>query len=104
MLERSSSLDVEPFRISRRSLLTANIILSIGLIFINKEIFEEFGFPHALILTTIHFAFTLLVLIACRWLGIFKFRRLPIFEILLACLGFCAYVSLSNLSLMLNPV
>ncbi|CCW71863.1 unnamed protein product [Phytomonas sp. Hart1] len=98
-----SSFNKEIFSNYNLYVLVINIVVYLIYIFLNKEILEEYGFPYALILTSIQFVFSFLTLWICLWLGLLEHKQLPLYEVLPVSLSYCSYISLSNLSLMLNP-
>ncbi|WAR25439.1 S35E3-like protein [Mya arenaria] len=83
--------------------LLANICCSILIVLINKWIYTNYGFPN-ITLTCIHFIFTSIGLVICRFLGVFEPKSLPIQKMIPLALTFCGFVVFTNLSLETNSV
>ena len=84
--------------------LSANLILSIVIVLLNKWVYQEVGFPN-LTLTLIHFVVTSIgLVIASRVFRLFKVKSLPIIKLIPLSLCFCGYVVFTNLSLEYNTV
>ncbi|CAJ1007638.1 putative Triose-phosphate Transporter family [Leishmania naiffi] len=81
-----------------------NALSSIGIVYTNKVIFVRYGFTYGTLLTAIHFLITTLGLFICRMMGVFEPKRVPVAKILPLCLGFCGFVTLTNLSLIFNSI
>lgn len=77
---------------------------SIGIVFMNKVVFQICGFKYGTLLTFIHFVFTFLGLELCRQMGIFTRKPVSLQSVLPLCVSFCGFVALTNLSLVYNSV
>lgn len=86
------------------SVLALNVFSSIGIVYVNKSIFMDYAFPFGMLLTVIHFIVTFLLLVVCLILGVFEFKRVPVWRIIPLCISFCGFVALTNMSLVYNPV
>lgn len=84
--------------------LALNAVSSIGIVFVNKLVFRDYGFPYGTLLTTIHFTVTFLLLCVCLGLGVFEFKRVSVVRMIPLCLSFCGFVALTNMSLVYNSV
>lgn len=85
--------------------LALNAASSIGIVYANKTLFVNYGFPYGTLLTVIHFVITFLGLLVCRYIGMFEVKRdVPIRQLLPLSLSFCGFVCLTNISLKLNSV
>ncbi|XP_041110027.1 solute carrier family 35 member E3 [Polyodon spathula] len=83
--------------------LLANLLSSICIVFINKWIYVQYGFPN-MTLTLIHFVVTWLGLYVCQKLDVFAPKRLQPTKIILLALSFCGFVVFTNLSLQNNTI
>ena len=83
--------------------LSVNFLASICIVFLNKWIYVNHGFPN-ITLTCIHFLSTYLGLVICSFLKIFKPRKLRLMKMLPLSLTFCGFVVFTNLSLQNNTV
>ncbi|CAF1078871.1 unnamed protein product [Adineta steineri] len=81
----------------------ANIISSIGIIFLNKYIFTHCQIK-TMTLTAIQMAFTSLGLLICLRMNTFTRKTVPIIKVLPLAIAFCAFVVFTNLSLEYNTV
>lgn len=86
------------------SYLALNACSSISIVFVNKLLFKNYGFPYGTTLTVIHFFITFLGLLICLALGVFEFKKLEVAKVLPLCVSFCGFVALTNLSLVYNTV
>jgi len=84
--------------------LFLNASSSIGIVFMNKVVFQIYGFKNGTLLTLIHFCFTFLGLEICRQFGVFERKPISIRQVLPLCGSFCGFVVLTNLSLVYNSV
>jgi solute carrier family 35 protein E3 len=84
--------------------LFLNASSSIGIVFMNKVVFQIYNFRYGTLLTMIHFIFTFLGLEVCRRLGVFERKPLQVAQVLPLCASFCGFVVLTNLSLVYNSV
>jgi len=83
--------------------LVVNVMLSISLILLNKVVFTDVKFPN-MTLTCVHFVFTTVGMVVCRFFGLFTYKALPLRHMLPLSLSFCGFVVLTNLSLQSNTV
>lgn len=83
--------------------LLLNIALSISIVLLNKSVYTHIHFPN-MTLTLVHFVFTTIGMVACRFLGVFVVKPLPIAKMLPISLTFCGFVVVTNLSLQSNTV
>lgn len=83
--------------------LLANIALSIGIVLVNKSVYEFYQFPN-MTLTCLHFVCTSLGMLLCRALGLFQPKQLPLLKMAPIALTFCGFVVFTNLSLQYNTV
>jgi len=81
-----------------------NVSSSIGIVFLNKWLFQYLAFPFSTFVTFCHFCVTALGLWICARVGVFQAKSLPFKEVFLLSLSFCGFVVLTNLSLQLNSV
>lgn len=84
--------------------LALNASSSVGIVFVNKLVFQFFNFKQGTLLTFIHFVFTFLGLEICRRLGMFEKKPLKVQDVMPLCMSFCGFVALTNLSLLYNSV
>lgn len=85
------------------AILALNVALSISIVLLNKAVYTYFFFPN-MTLTMIHFIFTSLGMLACRFLGVFAVKSMPLSKMIPISLTFCGFVVLTNLSLETNTV
>lgn len=83
--------------------LLANIALSIGIVLVNKSVYEFYKFPN-MTLTCLHFICTFVGMSACRSMGIFTPKPLPLLKMAPLAMTFCGFVVFTNLSLQFNTV
>lgn len=83
--------------------LIGNLLSSICIVFINKWLYVQYGFPN-MTLTLIHFLVTWLGLYVCQKLDLFAPKRLNLSKIILLALSFCGFVVFTNLSLQNNTI
>ncbi|XP_077400699.1 solute carrier family 35 member E3 [Vanacampus margaritifer] len=83
--------------------MLANLLSSICIVFINKWIYVQYGFPN-MTLTLVHFLVTWLGLFLCQMMDIFSPKRLPLRKIVWLALSFCGFVAFTNLSLQNNTI
>ncbi|XP_067906602.1 solute carrier family 35 member E3 isoform X1 [Heterodontus francisci] len=83
--------------------LSVNLFASICIVFVNKWIYVQYGFPN-MTLTLLHFLMTGLGLYICQRLNIFSPKTLNPTKILLLALSFCGFVVFTNLSLQNNTI
>ncbi|XP_060695771.1 solute carrier family 35 member E3 isoform X1 [Hemiscyllium ocellatum] len=83
--------------------LLVNLSASICIVFVNKWIYVQYGFPN-MTLTLLHFIMTGLGLYICQRLNIFSPKTLKPTKILLLALSFCGFVVFTNLSLQNNTI
>lgn len=83
--------------------LAINLCSSILIVFLNKWLYRNYGFPN-ITLTFLHFLMTGLGLAACLRLGLFNRKSIPIMNVLPLSLTFCGFVVFTNLSLQNNTV
>lgn len=81
-----------------------NVGSSVGIVMLNKFLYQEFGFKYVATLTAFHFIVTFIGLQVLVWAGVFTPKKLPISRVLTLCVAFCGNIVLSNLSLRLNSV
>eukprot|EP00744_Colponema_vietnamica_P015339 GILI01021505.1.p1 GENE.GILI01021505.1~~GILI01021505.1.p1 ORF type:complete len:301 (-),score=34.45 GILI01021505.1:101-1003(-) len=85
--------------------LIANVISSVGVIFINKRlVFQAAGYHFGTTLTIIHFICTFIGCLIFAKLHYFELKKLNIRNVLSICCAFCGYVVFNNLSLLTNSV
>lgn len=84
--------------------LFLNAASSIGIVFMNKVVFQIHDFKYGTLLTFVHFIFTFIGLEICRLMGMFEYKHVPIKKVLPLCVSFCGFVALTNLSLVYNSV
>jgi solute carrier family 35 protein E3 len=84
--------------------LFLNASSSIGIVFMNKVVFQLYNFKYGTLLTFIHFIFTFVGLEVCRQFGVFEKKDVEIKKVLPLCVSFCGFVALTNLSLVYNSV
>lgn len=85
------------------SSLLINIALSISIILLNKTVYTKYHFPNVT-LTCIHFVFTSIGMFTLKFFNVFKFKSLPLRDMLPISLSFCGFVVFTNLSLQYNTV
>merc|ERR1712063_150991 len=85
-------------------IIALNFSSSVGVVFLNKWLFqyEEFAFSYTLVL--LHMLFVTICLLACVAFGIFKPKRIPLQGAVPLSLSFCGFVVLTNASLQFNSV
>lgn len=83
--------------------LAVNFLASICIVFLNKWIYVNYGFPN-ITLTCIHFVVTYAGLVICALLGLFQPKKLPLLKMVPLSLSFCGFVVFTNLSLQNNTV
>ncbi|XP_043540392.1 solute carrier family 35 member E3-like [Chiloscyllium plagiosum] len=83
--------------------LLVNLSASICIVFVNKWIYVQYGFPN-MTLTLLHFVMTALGLYICQRLNIFSPKTLKPTKILLLAVSFCGFVVFTNLSLQNNTI
>uniref|UniRef100_UPI00398F19F2 solute carrier family 35 member E3 isoform X2 n=1 Tax=Pristiophorus japonicus TaxID=55135 RepID=UPI00398F19F2 len=83
--------------------LLVNLLASICIVFVNKWIYVQYGFPN-MTLTLVHFVMTAVGLYICQRLDIFSPKSLQPTRILLLALSFCGFVVFTNLSLQNNTI
>ncbi|XP_072176965.1 solute carrier family 35 member E3-like isoform X1 [Diadema setosum] len=83
--------------------LIINLCSSILIVFLNKWLYRNYGFPN-ITLTLLHFLMTSLGLVACLNLGLFNRKSIPLINVLPLSLTFCGFVVFTNLSLQNNTV
>ncbi|XP_039625721.1 solute carrier family 35 member E3 [Polypterus senegalus] len=83
--------------------LLVNLLSSICIVFINKWIYVQYGFPN-MTLTLVHFVVTWLGLYLCQKMDIFAPKSLQPSKIFLLALSFCGFVAFTNLSLQNNTI
>lgn len=83
-------------------LYLVNIISAVGIVIVNKFIFNHFKFPHGLVLTFYHFVLTSIGLHILAALKFFPVKPVKLLKILPLSISFCSYVVLTNLSLLYN--
>jgi solute carrier family 35 protein E3 len=81
-----------------------NASSSIGIVFANKVVFQNYNFKFGTLLTLIHFIFTFLGLEVCRQFGVFERKSISITAVIPLCVAFCGFVALTNVSLVYNSV
>jgi solute carrier family 35 protein E3 len=85
--------------------LFLNATSSIGIVFMNKVVFQTYNFRYGTLLTLIHFIFTFLGLEVCRQMGVFERKLgLKVIDVVPLSASFCGFVALTNLSLVYNSV
>lgn len=84
--------------------LIFNASSSIGIVFANKVVFQNYNFKFGTLLTLIHFIFTFLGLEVCRQFGVFERKSVSLTAVLPLCVAFCGFVALTNVSLVYNSV
>lgn len=85
--------------------LIVNVISSVGIIFVNKElVFGVAGFRFGSLLTMIHFIATFLGCLFCMKKGWSQRKKLRLRSVFAISLAFCGYVVFNNLSLFKNSV
>ncbi|KAH9606825.1 hypothetical protein KSS87_001135 [Heliosperma pusillum] len=81
-----------------------NVVTSVGIIIVNKALMASYGFSFATTLTGMHFAFTTIMTLVLKWLGIIQPSQLPLLDLL----KFVIFANFSivgmNVSLMWNSV
>ncbi|XP_035672310.1 solute carrier family 35 member E3-like [Branchiostoma floridae] len=80
-----------------------NLVSSISIIFLNKWIYVNVGFPN-ISLTLVHFVITFLGLYASQLANVFNPKSLLLWKVVPLSLTFCGFVVLTNLSLQNNSV
>ncbi|XP_031573340.1 solute carrier family 35 member E3-like [Actinia tenebrosa] len=83
--------------------LTVNFLASICIVFLNKWIYVNYGFPN-MTLTCIHFLVTYVGLVICVFFRLFQPKQLPLSKMIPLSLSFCGFVVFTNLSLQNNTV
>lgn len=83
--------------------LALNTFSSIGIVAVNKYVFEQ-GFKYGTLLTMIHFIVTFIGLEICRNFGVFEMKKVSIMKVLPLSASFCGFVVLTNLSLVYNTI
>lgn len=96
-------MSVKPSNIKVTFGIFLNLASAIGIVFINKFIYVQYGFP-SMTLTLIHFVITSMGLQICAWLDVFSPKRLMIKKMLPLAASFCGFVVFTNLSLQNNTV
>ena len=96
-------MSVKPSNIKVTFGIILNLVSAIGIVFINKFIYVQYGFP-SMTLTLIHFIITSMGLQICAWLDVFSPKRLMIKKTLPLAASFCGFVVFTNLSLQNNTV
>lgn len=86
------------------SYLCLNAMSSVGIVFCNKLVFQNFDFKYGTFLTFLHFIVTFIGLELCRRAGAFEYKPLRIVQVLPLSISFCGFVVLTNLSLVHNSV
>ena len=81
-----------------------NFTSAVGIIFVNKVVFKEYGFHYATFLTVCHFLVTFAGLFVLTKIKYFEPKKVPIMEVIPLCLAFCGFVVFNNLSLQENSV
>ncbi|RKP27535.1 triose-phosphate transporter family-domain-containing protein [Syncephalis pseudoplumigaleata] len=81
-----------------------NIGSSVGIVMVNKLVFEVHAFNFATFVTVIHFCCTWIGLVVCARLGAFEPKPVAWRRMLGLCASFCGFVVLTNLSLQYNSV
>ncbi|KAL7745953.1 hypothetical protein RI367_007698 [Sorochytrium milnesiophthora] len=84
--------------------IAINACSSVGIVMVNKWIFDKHGFNFATFLALIHFVVTSVVLDIGARMGYFQVRHLPLREIIGLVASFVGFVVLTNLSLRYNSV
>ena len=84
--------------------MSFNFTSAVGIIFVNKVVFKQYGFHFATFLTVCHFVVTFIGLVFLTQINFFKPKRVPILEVIPLCLAFCGFVVFNNLSLQENSV
>ena len=103
ILSRQLDMSVKPSNIKVTFGIFLNLASAIGIVFINKFIYVQYGFP-SMTLTLIHFVITSMGLQICAWLDVFSPKRLMIKKMLPLAASFCGFVVFTNLSLQNNTV
>lgn len=83
--------------------LTINLISSIGIIQINKYVYDIYEFPN-MTLTCLNFLFTFLGLAILSHFNCFKIARVPLLKMLPMSFTFCGFVLFTNYSLEHNTI
>ena len=84
--------------------MALNFCASVGIINVNKLVFQQYAFKYSTLLTGIHFIFTFVGLLACNALGMFTIKLVPIRKVIPLCLAFVGFVVFNNLSLQYNSI
>lgn len=96
--------DIAAADLKTAATISFNIASSIGIILVNKTVFDIIDFKFATTMTFFHFVVTFLGLSVCWQLKMFTPKFVPWQHILPLCLSFCGFVVLTNLSLQHNSV
>lgn len=86
------------------SYMALNFLASVGIINVNKLVFQQYAFKYSTLLTGIHFIFTFIGLLICNALGMFTVKLVPIRKVIPLCLAFVGFVVFNNLSLQYNSI
>lgn len=81
-----------------------NFCSSCGIIFVNKILFQSYGFAYATFTTSCHFVITFLGVVICKHLGMFQVKTLSNWDVLSITIFFVGFVVFNNLSLNYNSV
>lgn len=81
-----------------------NFCSSCGIIFVNKILFQTYGFSYATFTTSCHFVVTFLGVVVCKHLGMFNVKTLSNYDVLSITIFFVGFVVFNNLSLNYNSV
>ena len=85
--------------------LALNLFSSIGIVLLNKVIFQNYNFRFGTLLTLCHFIMTFVGLEVCRQFGVFERKKdVSLMQVLPLSLSFCGFVVMNNLSLLYNSV
>jgi solute carrier family 35 protein E3 len=85
--------------------LLLNVVSSVGVIFINKQlVFVSAHFTFGTALTIVHFVVTFAGCVAFAYGGFFEPKKMDILRVLPISLAFCGYVAFNNMSLLTNSV
>ena len=99
--DRRKSWSIDPIT---AGVMSFNFTSAVGIIFVNKVVFKEYGFHYATFLTVCHFIVTFIGLFILTRINFFKPKKVKISEIIPLCLAFCGFVVFNNLSLQYNSV
>jgi solute carrier family 35 protein E3 len=89
---------------SAAPLMAFNFFSSVGIINVNKYLFQELHFEHSILLTAIHFLATFLCLCVCLYLKMFTHKPVPLKDALYMSAAFVGFVVFNNMSLQLNSM